>query len=172
MIGGKYLARKGQILYSKIRPNLKKVTIAPCDCLCSADMYAISTNKDVILPEYLILIMLSQPFTNYVVDYSMRVAMPKVNRIALGNCWLWFPKSLNKQHMIVDAIKTECLPIDRMLTTISNQVLLLNEFYIRLTSDAVTGKLDLSKISKELIDISKNSEEAFVEPETMRKAYG
>ena len=34
---------KGQILYSKIRPLLNKVTIAPYDGLCSADMYPIST---------------------------------------------------------------------------------------------------------------------------------
>jgi type I restriction enzyme S subunit len=42
---GKYFARKGQILYSKIRPSLRKATIAPCDCLCSADMYAIAPGR-------------------------------------------------------------------------------------------------------------------------------
>ena len=82
---GKYLVRKGQVIYSKIAPNLRKATIAPCDCLCSADMYAI-TPRGEILPDFLLLLLLSQPFTKVAVDASMRVAMPKVNREALANC--------------------------------------------------------------------------------------
>ena len=39
---GQYLVSRGQVIYSKIRPNLRKATIAPCDCLCSADMYPIA----------------------------------------------------------------------------------------------------------------------------------
>lgn len=39
---GKYLCRAGEVIYSKIRPALAKVTIAPSDCLCSADMYPMS----------------------------------------------------------------------------------------------------------------------------------
>ena len=39
---GKYLVSQGQVIYSKIRPNLRKATISPCDCLCSADMYPIT----------------------------------------------------------------------------------------------------------------------------------
>ena len=36
---GKYLSSKGDLIYSKIRPALRKLVIAPEDCLCSADMY-------------------------------------------------------------------------------------------------------------------------------------
>ena len=36
---GKYLSSKGDVIYSKIRPALRKLVIAPEDCLCSADMY-------------------------------------------------------------------------------------------------------------------------------------
>ena len=44
---GKYLVTRGDVLYSKIRPALAKVCIAPYDGLCSADMYAIHPRPDV-----------------------------------------------------------------------------------------------------------------------------
>ena len=36
-ISGKYFCRAGDVIYSKIRPALAKVLVAPADCLCSAD---------------------------------------------------------------------------------------------------------------------------------------
>src|SRR5690554_2988110 len=48
---GKYLCKKGEVIYSKIRPALAKACIAPSDdTICSADMYPIKgcsglTNK-------------------------------------------------------------------------------------------------------------------------------
>ena len=38
LISGKYLFESGMILYSKLRPYLRKVTIAPCRGVCSTDM--------------------------------------------------------------------------------------------------------------------------------------
>lgn len=38
-ISGKYFCHKGDVIYSKIRPALRKVVLALNDCLCSADMY-------------------------------------------------------------------------------------------------------------------------------------
>ena len=46
VISGNHLFYKGQILYSKIRPKLNKVCIAPFDGLCSADMYPIESKND------------------------------------------------------------------------------------------------------------------------------
>src|SRR5205823_14106739 len=42
---GKYFSRKGDVIYSKIRPALRKLIIAPEDCLCSADMYPLRAGK-------------------------------------------------------------------------------------------------------------------------------
>jgi type I restriction enzyme S subunit len=87
---GKYFVKEGQIIYSKIRPNLRKATLAPCDCLCSADMYPITVKNSEILRDYLLLLLLSDPFTRFAVDASMRVAMPKVNREARqSQCRSW-----------------------------------------------------------------------------------
>ena len=65
---------KGQILYSKIRPLLNKVTIAPYDGLCSADMYPISTIENT---EYVMYYMLSEAFLssvkNIVEDKTLKI---------------------------------------------------------------------------------------------------
>ncbi|MGH8608073.1 MAG: restriction endonuclease subunit S [Gammaproteobacteria bacterium] len=74
---GKYEVRQGQIIYSKIRPNLRKAAIASVDCLCSADMYPIAVRETELRPAYLLLLLLSAPFTKYAVDCSLRVAMPQ-----------------------------------------------------------------------------------------------
>jgi type I restriction enzyme, S subunit len=43
-ISGKYLVSAGEIIYSKIRPALNKLCIAPEDGLCSADMYPLKVH--------------------------------------------------------------------------------------------------------------------------------
>ena len=50
---------KGQLIYSKIRPLLRKVVIAPFDGLCSADMYPLDTQID---SSFLLFYILSDAF--------------------------------------------------------------------------------------------------------------
>lgn len=78
-ISGKYLFSSGAVIYSKIRPNLVKVIIAPCKGLCSADMYPLVPSPT-IRKEYLLEILLSDKFTQFAVSGSMRTGMPKLNR--------------------------------------------------------------------------------------------
>src|SRR5690606_20598008 len=108
---GKYLVRKGGVIYSKIRPNLRKAAIAPLDCLCSADMYPITVREAELRPSYLLLLLLSVPFTRYAVDCSLRVAMPKINRDALKEGRLWYP-SLGEQDEILDHVQYATAPVD------------------------------------------------------------
>ena len=78
-----HLFQKGQIIYSKIRPLLRKAVIAPFDGLCSADMYPLNTSLN---PKYLLSYILSDSF-NYQVATAMssRVKMPKINQNELGS---------------------------------------------------------------------------------------
>ena len=148
---GKYLVRRGQIIYSKIRPNLCKAAIAPCDCLCSADMYPIDPTTGELSTDYLLLLLLSQPFTKFAVDTSMRVAMPKVNREALANCLMWYPGA-NEQSLIREFIAREAAPIDAAITRLEREIELLREYRTRLVADVVTGKLDVRHAAARLPD--------------------
>jgi type I restriction enzyme S subunit len=148
---GKYLVRRGQVVYSKIRPNLRKATIAPCDCLCSADMYPIDPTTDDLSTDYLLLLLLSQPFTKFAVDTSMRVAMPKVNREALADCLMWYPGA-NEQSLILEFIAREGAPIDAAISRLEREIDLLREYRTRLVADVVTGKLDVRVAATRLPD--------------------
>lgn len=87
---GKHRFKPGGILYSKIRPNLAKVTIADFEGLCSADMYPISPH---ILREYLVNFMITESFVDQSVSEDNRVAMPKINQAALSNILVPVPPS-------------------------------------------------------------------------------
>jgi type I restriction enzyme S subunit len=71
----------GQIIYSKIRPNLAKVVVVGFEGLCSADMYPIDALIDSF---YLQCYMLSESFLVQAVKTDTRVAMPKINQMELN----------------------------------------------------------------------------------------
>jgi type I restriction enzyme S subunit len=141
-ISGKYIVQPGDVIYSKIRPALRKAALSPELCLCSADMYPLSPAGNELLPDYLLLLLLSPPVTRYAVDCSMRVAMPKVNRDALGNCWLVFP-NVAEQARILRHLETELAPLDAGVAHAEREVSLIREYRSRLIADVVTGKLDV-----------------------------
>lgn len=148
---GKYMVKKGQIIYSKIRPNLRKATIAPNDCLCSADMYPISPSAKLITPEYLLMLMLSKPFTKYAVDCSMRVAMPKINREALGNCYLWFPP-IEEQSRILEYIAEKVTPYNRAIDKCNDEIKLFLELKTTMAFEVTTGKIDIRSLTSKYFE--------------------
>ncbi len=81
---GKYLFGPEHVLYSKIRPALRKVALPDFAGVCSADMYPLLPNADLITREFLALSLLSPAFSAYAVDNSDRNAMPKINRAVLN----------------------------------------------------------------------------------------
>lgn len=104
---------KGQILYSKIRPLLNKVTIAPYDGLCSADMYPISTIENT---EFVMYYMLSESFLTSVKNcVADRVKMPKINQEELKETSFVVPP-LHEQQAIVDYLKDKTLKIEQYVS--------------------------------------------------------
>lgn len=77
---GKFLFKKGDILYSKIRPNLNKVAIAQFDGLCSADMYPLIVNNNLVDSKYLQMTLSSESFIAYANSLSNRANIPKLNK--------------------------------------------------------------------------------------------
>lgn len=94
---GKYLFRAGDVLYSKLRPYLKKVVYVDFNGLCSADMYPLEVDRTKINPHWLVILLLSEDFTNYAIQQSSRARMPKLNRDQLCS-WQFFLPSLDVQN--------------------------------------------------------------------------
>ena len=80
MISGKYLFETGDVLYSKLRPYLRKVAIAESRGLCSADMYPLRVNPKLMDARFTAWMLLSEDFSGYAIKESQRSRMPKLNR--------------------------------------------------------------------------------------------
>lgn len=102
-VSGKYQFFSGDVLYSKIRPYLRKVTIANFDGLCSADMYPLSCEPSKIVPEFLLGVLLSERFTSFAETVSARSGIPKINRDELAEFALSLP-SVKEQRAIAEIL--------------------------------------------------------------------
>ena len=80
IISGKYLFTPQHIIYSKIRPNLNKVALPSFNGLCSADAYPILPNSQNCNRVFLATAMRSEYFLEYILQFSSRTNLPKVNR--------------------------------------------------------------------------------------------
>ena len=140
-ISGKYVCRPGDVIYSKIRPALRKATIATQACLCSADMYPLRVRAD-LDPRYLFLLLLSDPFTTWAVLESERVAMPKINRESLADLRIPVPP-LEEQRRVVMQVADETSRLDHMRSVTERSITLLLERRQGLITAAVTGQLDI-----------------------------
>lgn len=138
-ISGKYLCQPHDVLYSKIRPALRKVTLTDETCLCSADMYAITPGTN-FCRDYLFYFFLTDAFTAYAELASMRVAMPKVNREALGSFPLPKPPGA-EQQVIISFLKSCLSEIDGVVGSVKISVARLIEYRSALVAAAVTGQI-------------------------------
>lgn len=140
-VSGKYLVEAGEVVYSKIRPELRKVCIAPKRGLCSADMYAISPLEGV-TSKFLFWSLLSEAFSRLAILESQRVAMPKINRETIADIPLAIPPN-QEQNQIVEFIQRQTEYVDRTYGMIQLQINLLQEYRQSLITAAVTGKIDI-----------------------------
>ena len=147
-ISGKYFCRAGDVVYSKIRPALAKVSVAPTDCLCSADMYPLRPRNS-LQSGYLFWLLLSTGFTAWSVLQSDRVAMPKINRQTLNNMHIPLPP-LSEQASIVQHLIEATAKASSAIDRAHSQIDLMNEYRTRLIADVVTGQLDVREATERL----------------------
>lgn len=141
VISGNHLFYKGQILYSKIRPKLNKVCIAPFDGLCSADMYPIETNNDT---RYIMYCILSNGFLQQVsMITENRVKMPKVNQVELSKILVAIPETIAEQTEIADYLDAKCAEIDGLIAKKDQLVKELESYKKSLIYEVVTGKREV-----------------------------
>ena len=109
--GDKVQFHKGQVLYSKLRPYLKKILVAPDDGICSSEM--VPFNLYGMLNAQYVVYFLKSPHVDFVINsVTYGVKMPRVGTDTMVE--LLFPlPPLSEQKRIVAKIE-ELLPyIDR-----------------------------------------------------------
>ena len=105
LISGKFIFDSDTVLYSKIRPYLKKVTKPNFVGLCSADVYPLVCVNEKLTKDFLFFLLLSSDFTNYAISGSERAGMPKVNREHLFAYKFNLP-SVSEQESLTKKINT------------------------------------------------------------------
>lgn len=140
IVSDNHLFFKGQLLYSKIRPILNKVTIAPFDGLCSADIYPIETNQDY---RYMMYFMLSNLFLVQVKMFTEnRVKMPKINQEELAQITSSIPP-IEEQQAIVSYLDQKCTQIDNLISIKQRKIEKLQQYKKSLIYEYVTGKKEV-----------------------------
>ena len=138
---GKVPFKAGDILYSKIRPNLHKVCLVPFDGICSSDIYPIVPNVQMATC-YLLHIMLSTGFHQETVLEVMGATIPRIDHDSLMN--LSFPlPPLAEQRAIAAHLDRQTTKTDALIAKNDQLIALLREKRTSLISAAVTGKIDL-----------------------------
>lgn len=102
---GKYHFRPNAILYSKIRPYLRKAVQVPFEGICSADVYAFDRISPEIEPRFLMYSLIAPDFCSYANSISGRTRMPKLNKKQLFAFQMFYP-SLERQREIAQRLDT------------------------------------------------------------------
>ena len=123
LTSGKYLFDDRHIIYSKIRPNLNKVATPDFKGLCSADSYPILTNNKC-RKEFLVFVLRSEYFLNYILSYSSRTNIPKVNKEQLGGFNFPLPP-IELQNKFAEFVKQ----VDKQKFEIENSLKEMQELY-------------------------------------------
>lgn len=80
VVSPKYEVATGDIVYSKLRPYLRKVVVATEPGLCSADCYPLRADPSLVDAPWMAWMLVSDRFTRFATDASVRARMPKLNR--------------------------------------------------------------------------------------------
>lgn len=101
-ISGKYRLEPGDIVYSKIRPYLRKAVLADEPALCSADMYPLRPRLGVD-SRFLLGLILGEQFSRFAAAVSMRSGFPKINRAEMAEYWCGWPPG-DEQILIAERL--------------------------------------------------------------------
>ena len=142
LISGKYLFEPGMILYSKLRPYLRKVTIAPTRGVCSADMYPLMFDPARVDPAFALYSLLAEPFTTYAVDESRRARMPKLNREQLFAWDFPLPPDLPTQRRLAAELTQRLAAAEGVIARCREELAAIEALPASLLRDAFGGGRD------------------------------
>jgi type I restriction enzyme S subunit len=140
LISGKFLFDESMVLYSKIRPYLKKIVKCDFKGLCSADIYPLVPFKDKMTQSFLCHLLSSYHFTEYAIEGSQRAGMPKVNRKHLFAYSFYCP-SIKEQEKIVQKLDSLSAETKKLEAIYKQKIADLEELKKSVLQKAFSGQL-------------------------------
>lgn len=107
---------KGQVLYSKLRPYLNKVVVAPNDGFCTSEILPLDFNG-LLINRYAQIILMSSYFLQVVSTITYGVKMPRLGTNDAKKIIIPIPP-LNEQKQLVDFIESTFQELDNILLNI------------------------------------------------------
>ena len=142
-ISGKYLFKAGNIVYSKIRPYLRKAILAEFDGLCSADKYPLAAAPG-ISPGFMFAVLLGHDFSTFAEAVSARSGIPKINRNELAEYHVALPPSPEQR-----AIAAALFDMDALLEALETLITKKRDIKQAAMQQLLTGKIRLPGFSGE-----------------------
>ncbi len=102
-----YLFSPGTVLYSKIRPYLRKAVFVDFQGVCSADVYPIRVIDSELDPNFVKWTLVAEPFTDYANRLSGRTRMPKLNRKQLFGFPFTYPPRSEQRRIVAELEKLQ-----------------------------------------------------------------
>lgn len=99
IVGEKVVFKKGQVLYSKLRPYLKKILVAPEDGVCSSEIVPFSP-FEYLDADYLVTV-LKSPHVDYTINLvTYGVKMPRVGTDTMLNLLIPLPPLAEQKRIV------------------------------------------------------------------------
>jgi type I restriction enzyme S subunit len=145
---GKYLFSSDDVLFSKIRPELRKACFPGYTGLSSAEVYPLTCSSKV-LPNFLLFSLLSDEFSREVISKSGRTKMPKVNRSELLSTKIILP-DLGEQKRIVEIVSS----VDGVIQSTEKAVVDAKNLRSGLLSDLLSGQHEIPESYNRLLKVA------------------
>ena len=96
----KHKFKKGQVLYSKLRPYLNKVVIAPNDGFCTSEIIPLDFNG-LLLPQFAQILLMSPYFLEMVNMVTYGVKMPRLGTNDAKNMLIPLPPITEQERIVI-----------------------------------------------------------------------
>lgn len=118
ILADSFIFKQGDLLYSKLRPYLDKCIIANFDGISTTELIVYDTTP-IVSKEYILYVLHSKKFLDYIVDKSFGTKMPRVSHEIIAEFELYIP-SHNEQAILLK----EMSEIIMQESNITKQILL------------------------------------------------
>lgn len=140
LISGKFPFDNSMVLYSKIRPYLMKVARPSISGICSADIYPLTPDNQIMSRDFLFYLLLSEEFTQYAIEGSSRAGMPKVNRNHLFNFKFHLPP-IDEQMSICNSLDSLVVKTNEVSKELASKLSFLTGLKSSILDSAFKGEL-------------------------------
>ncbi|MEW1834270.1 hypothetical protein [Microbacterium sp. NPDC079995] len=140
--------RRGDVLFGKLRPNLRKAWLADTDGDAVGDFHVYRPVPNLMTSRYLAYLVLSEPFLEPVIASVYGAKMPRADWGEVRNIKVWVP-GIDAQRAIADYLDRETAQIDAFIAKNEELITLLTERRAAVTAQAVTRGIEESAALKE-----------------------